>query len=218
MNARKSSSFIGVITVAVAGTVMTGAVALGHTWGDALISEVVTMLLALGYSVVTSSNSDVGAIYARRADERQHLVVLRASRFAMLAMFAVAFFGAVITVALGEDYWQFDLVEAWAASRTSSVCFRTGPTWKMSRPNGSTSDREERHDWMVEGRRRRGRVRGSRHGDGRIDVEQSEEAQRRPSAPTHFVRASSRLAPKSSDLSQRPGQQLSRWTERKTTS
>lgn len=110
MNARKSSSFIGVITVAVAGTVMSGAVALGHTWGDALISEVVTMLLALGYFVVTSSNSDVGAIYARRADERQHLVVLRASRFAMLAMFAVAFFGAAVTVALGEDYWQFDLV------------------------------------------------------------------------------------------------------------
>jgi uncharacterized membrane protein len=96
--------------VAVAGSVLAGAVAIGHFWGDALITEVITLLLGIGYFALTRSDSDVGAIYGRRADERQRQVLLKASRLAFVVMISAAYSCAVIAVALGGTYWQADLI------------------------------------------------------------------------------------------------------------
>lgn len=96
--------------VTVAGTVLSGAVAIGHSWRDALIAEVVTLLLGVGYFALTRSDSDLGAIYGRRADERQRQVLLKASRVSFVVMICAAFLCAVVTVALGQNYWQADLI------------------------------------------------------------------------------------------------------------
>jgi hypothetical protein len=110
MTRTKRSRLLAPAVVTVAGSVTAGAVAIGHSGGDALITEVVTLLLGIGYYFLTRSDSDVGAIYGRRPDERQREVLLRASRLALIVMIGAAFICVLITVALGDNYWQADLI------------------------------------------------------------------------------------------------------------
>jgi hypothetical protein len=98
------------LTVSAAGSVIAGAVAVGHTWRGALITEVVTLVIAAAYYVTTGRDSDVGAIYAQRADERQTMVRMNACRLAFIVMICAAFVCAVVTVALHDSYWQADVI------------------------------------------------------------------------------------------------------------
>ena len=110
MTKTKFSRLLAPVVVTVAGSVIAGAVAIGHTWADALIAELVTLVIGIGYFLLTGSDSDVGAIYGHRADERQRLVVMKAARLATIAMVGVAFVCVVITVALDDNYWQADVI------------------------------------------------------------------------------------------------------------
>lgn len=98
------------LVVTAAGTVVAIAAGIGHTWTDALLTEVVVIFLAVAYYLLTGGKGDVGAIYGHRADERQRLVVMRASRLAITVVIGVAFFCAVIAVALNNNYWQADVI------------------------------------------------------------------------------------------------------------
>lgn len=98
------------ISVLVAGTIVAGAVAIGYTWGAALVTEVITVLVSAVYFVVTGRDSDVGAIYGQRADERQRLVRSSAAYLALVAMMIAAFLCAVVSVALKDNYWQADVI------------------------------------------------------------------------------------------------------------
>jgi Predicted membrane protein (DUF2178) len=97
-------------TVLIGGSIIALAVGLGHDWAKALIAEIVVLVLAVGYYLLTGSNSDVGAIYGGRADERQHLVYLRASATALRVMLVAAFVCVVVTIALNDNYWQSDVI------------------------------------------------------------------------------------------------------------
>jgi hypothetical protein len=97
-------------TALIGGSIIALAVGLGHDWAKALITEIVVLALGVGYFFLTSSNSDVGAIYGGRADERQHLVYLRASATALRVMLGGAFICIVVTVALNDNYWQSDVI------------------------------------------------------------------------------------------------------------
>lgn len=97
-------------TVFAAGTVIAGAVDIGHTWSDALIAEVVTVAIAVAYYAATGRDSDVGAIYGQRSDERQGAIRMQASRLAFVVMLCAAFVCAVVTVALNDSYWQADAI------------------------------------------------------------------------------------------------------------
>jgi hypothetical protein len=110
MTRTNGSRLITPVIVTLAGSIVAGAIAVGHTWGDALVAEIVTLVLAVGYYLVTRSNSDLGAIYGHRADERQREVLLRATRLAFTVMLGAAFLCTVISVALGDNYWQADLI------------------------------------------------------------------------------------------------------------
>jgi uncharacterized membrane protein len=94
----------------VAGTMVAGAVAIGHTWPDAIAAEAVTLIVSGIYYLVTGSDSDIGAIYGQRSDERQREVRLKAIRLAFTVVMVTAFVIAVVMVALGDQYWQEDVL------------------------------------------------------------------------------------------------------------
>jgi uncharacterized membrane protein len=110
MSKIRRSRFVAPVLVLAAGSIISGAVAIGHTWNDAVVAEAVTVLLSFVYFMMTKSDSDIGAVYGNRADERQMHVVLKASRNSMLVMLAIAFVGVVVTIAMNEVYWQFDIL------------------------------------------------------------------------------------------------------------
>jgi predicted membrane channel-forming protein YqfA (hemolysin III family) len=68
------------------------------------------LFIAVGYFFITGSKGDIGAIYRRRTDERQRNVSMKASRLAMIVMFALCFVIALIEVASNSNYWQEDAI------------------------------------------------------------------------------------------------------------
>jgi len=110
MRSNKSSRWLAPATVIIGGSIIALAVGIGHEWSKALITEIVTLVLGVGYFILTGRNSDIGAIYGGRADERQHLVYLRASATALRVVLGAAFVCAVISVALNDNYWQSDVI------------------------------------------------------------------------------------------------------------
>jgi hypothetical protein len=110
MKKMQHSRFLMSVVVLVAGTAMAGAVAGGHTWADALITEVATVVLAAAYYALTASHSDIGDIYAQREDERQRMVLVRAQSVAWRVMILAAFVCALIAVAGNRNYWQADVI------------------------------------------------------------------------------------------------------------
>jgi len=112
MNQLRSSRAFAPLCTLVIGTLIAGAVAIGHTWGDALIAEIVTVVVSLGYFVLTGRDSDVGAIYGQRSDERQREVRANASRMGFVAAMLAAYACAIVAVATNQSYWQSDVIVA----------------------------------------------------------------------------------------------------------
>jgi amino acid transporter len=107
---KRHPRFLAPFATLVAGTIVAGAVAIGHTWAGAIATEVTTVIVSGIYYVVTGSDTDIGAIYRQRTDERQREVRLKAIRLAFTVMMIATFVIAVIMVALGEQYWQEDVL------------------------------------------------------------------------------------------------------------
>ena len=110
MRSNKSSRWLAPATVIIGGSIIALAVGIGHEWSKGLITEIITLVLSAAYFMLTRRNADIGAIYGGRADEREHLVYLRASATALRVMLGAAFVCAVITVALNDSYWQSDVI------------------------------------------------------------------------------------------------------------
>ncbi len=108
---RYSRAFAPVCTLLI-GTLIAGAVAIGHSWGDALIAEIVTVVVSLGYLVLTGRDSDAGAIYGQRSDERQREVRANASRVGFVAAMLAAYACLIVAVAMNQSYWQSDVIAA----------------------------------------------------------------------------------------------------------
>jgi hypothetical protein len=76
-------------------------------WKFAVITEVV-VLVAVGIVYLTGKeDTDAGAILGNRADERQSLVMLRASRLAHIVALVATIVAFVIAVAVRAAYWPF---------------------------------------------------------------------------------------------------------------
>ena len=110
---KRHPRFLAPFATLVAGTIVAGAVAIGHTWAGAIATEVTTVIVSGIYYLVTGSDSDIGAIYRQRTDERQREVRLKAVKLAFTVMMITTFVIAVIMVALGDQYWQEDVL--WCA-------------------------------------------------------------------------------------------------------
>jgi hypothetical protein len=72
--------------------------------------EAVTIVAAMGYYAIGARDTDGGALFGSRADERQADVGLRASALAGRATTVVALVGFVIQTARGATTWPFALL------------------------------------------------------------------------------------------------------------
>jgi hypothetical protein len=77
--------------------------------GAALAVELVTIIGACGYYFLGGKDSDVGALFGSRPDERQASIGLRATALTGNVMVLVAISGVVIATATGSSAWPFFL-------------------------------------------------------------------------------------------------------------
>ncbi len=147
MNQRTSARLLVPATVVLAGTAIAVAVGVGHTWSGALVAEAVTIVIAAAYYVATGRDSDVGAIYGQRSDERQATVLLQASRRAFVVMMVAAFVCAVVTVALNVSYWQADVIgSVGSCTFLLSLLIQGAPSRRISGKRGVMETASESSD------------------------------------------------------------------------
>ena len=108
---------IGGSAIAVASLVNSG-------WMAGLIVELFTVAASFGYYVLGGRDSDVGAIFGARPDERQASVGVRAAALSGSATSIVALGGFVIATAVGTVTWPFALFCAVGAASFLFGLFR----------------------------------------------------------------------------------------------
>jgi small basic protein len=141
MSSTKHQRLAAPALVFVGGTIIAMAIGIGHGWANAWLAEAITDFLALGYFLLAGSDSDLGAVYGNRADERQVQVVMQASHISMLFMIAIAFVGVVITVALKKEYWEFELFgNAGGFAYLLSIMFLTARDRNVNESSESRND------------------------------------------------------------------------------
>lgn len=91
------------IAMAVGGTTIALATIVGRGLSSAAVVEAVTIVAAMAYYSIGGRDTDGGALFGARADERQAGVGLRASALAGRATTVVALIGFVIQTARGES-------------------------------------------------------------------------------------------------------------------
>lgn len=96
--------------MAVGGSVLAVASLVGTGWRAGLGVAVVTVAATVGYYVLGGRDTDGGALFGSRADERQVGISLRAAALAGNVLIVVALGGVVVTAALGHLDWHFVLV------------------------------------------------------------------------------------------------------------
>jgi hypothetical protein len=112
--------------MAVGGSLIAFASLLGSGWVAAISVEVVTVLATLGYYWLGGRDSDLGAMFGSRTDERQASIEMRATALAGNVMCVVAIVGFVIATARGDAVWPFALFSVVGAVSflAGSVFFR----------------------------------------------------------------------------------------------
>jgi uncharacterized membrane protein len=93
------------------GTAISLAVGLGQgKWLAFVIGEVTTVVAVVALYLLARSDSDVGAVFGHRADERQELVRLKASRVTALVAVIGSVVACVIAAAMDATYWPFEVL------------------------------------------------------------------------------------------------------------
>jgi hypothetical protein len=96
------------VTVVLGSTIALGAW-IGTGWGAALAVELVTVIAACGYYLLGGRDSDAGALFGSRPDERQASIGMRATALTGNVMILVAIGGVVVSTAIGTSAWPFFL-------------------------------------------------------------------------------------------------------------
>jgi hypothetical protein len=107
-NPRHPRLVVPVVTVVLGSAIALGAW-IGTGWGAALAVELVTVIAAGGYYFLGGKDTDVGALFGSRPDERQASIGLRATALTGNVMVLVAIGGVVIATATGSSAWPFFL-------------------------------------------------------------------------------------------------------------
>jgi hypothetical protein len=91
------------------GTGLAAAVAAAQGWEDAIPVAVIAVAGAVGYYVWGGRDSDTGAMFGQRVDERQSLLRMRAQALAAVAVAVTGVVGYMVAVALKDPVWPFVL-------------------------------------------------------------------------------------------------------------
>ncbi len=95
----------------VGGSAISLAVGLGQgKWEPIVIGEVVTAMAVIALCFVGAQDTDVGAVLARRADERQVIIRMKASRVAAVVGVLASVVACVIAAARNGTYWPFEVI------------------------------------------------------------------------------------------------------------
>jgi hypothetical protein len=107
------------VTVVLGSAIALGAW-IGTGWEAALAVELVTVIGACGYYLLGGRDSDVGALFGSRPDERQAGIGMRATALTGNVMILVGIGGVVIATATGTSVWPFFLF-CWVGAATFVV-------------------------------------------------------------------------------------------------
>jgi hypothetical protein len=107
MNRRWNPRMAVPLIMAAGGTAIAIATWIGAGWTGALGVELVTVVATIAYFVVGGRDSDLGALFGSRADERQITISMRATVLAANVLAVTAIGGVIITMAMGELVWPF---------------------------------------------------------------------------------------------------------------
>jgi hypothetical protein len=93
----------------IGGSAISLAVGIGqHTWAATVIGETVTAIAVVFIYLTAKRDSDLGALLGLRADERQELIRLKASRVSAVVAVAGSVVACVIAAAINAAYWPFE--------------------------------------------------------------------------------------------------------------
>ena len=95
------------VTTAVLGSAIAIGAWIGAGWGPALVIEMGTIVGAVGYFVLGGGDTDLGALFGSRPDERQASLDMRATALAGKVLIVVAIGGVVVAIATGTAVWPF---------------------------------------------------------------------------------------------------------------
>src|ERR1017187_1243162 len=106
MNGTKHSRLRAPAAIAALGTIIAGAVAYGRGWSAAITVEIFVFLAAAYVYGLARSDSDIGAVFGRRTDERQRLIEMKARELSMAVMYLASVVCVAIALSLKQNYWQ----------------------------------------------------------------------------------------------------------------
>lgn len=94
-------------TMAVLGTAIAIGSWVGSGWKSAVGIEIVTVVATVAYFMLGGRDSDFGALFGSRADERQISISMRATVLAANVLALLAIGGVVVSMAMGALVWPF---------------------------------------------------------------------------------------------------------------
>jgi hypothetical protein len=99
------------VIAGIGGTAISLAVGLGQArWLPVVIGEAATAIAVVILYLIARSDSDLAAVVGHRADERQELVRLKASRVTALVAVIGSVVACVIAAAMDATYWPFEVL------------------------------------------------------------------------------------------------------------
>ena len=107
MIATKHARLIVPATAFALGSAIAVGAWIGSGWGAAVGIEVITIAGAIFYYLYGRRDSDVGALFGGRPDERQASISMRSTAFAGNVLILVAIGGVIVTSALAKPVWPF---------------------------------------------------------------------------------------------------------------
>lgn len=97
------------MSVALIGTVVAAALAVGQGWTVGIVIEVVFVALAAGYWAWGGKDTDVGAVIGHRADERQASLEMKVTALQGKVMTGAAALAFLVATVVRATVWPFAL-------------------------------------------------------------------------------------------------------------
>jgi hypothetical protein len=107
MNRTKHPRLVVPAIMAVGGSAIAIGSWIGEGWGSAVSIGIVTVVATIGYYILGGRDSDFGALFGSRPDERQAGIDLRATALTAHVLTLMAIGGVVVSMAMGALVWPF---------------------------------------------------------------------------------------------------------------